>query len=286
MMNLAIPGVLVALLAMSQAACCCNGNCDPDGPEDATFDDGPQVPDLPFCPTGGDSCGETLPDLPTPAPPPLECDVWRQDCGAGRKCVSYDSSDPHAERDSTRCVPVANDAVGPGNGCQLEDAPIDNCDAGSMCLVPGVDPNDGTCAALCTESNRACEGGQACVDLDALTKLCMTSCDPLGSNCPSGTGCYPVGTAPDFVCWPEWSGSSSDGGTEGMPCGIDHGCRTGLACVDAGSLPEGCDAERCCVQMCDVDGDSSNFACPEGDTCTSFVNLPEGNVGICSTPAF
>lgn len=303
MNKLAIAGLLVTLLGTPLLNCCCNDACSDEGDTDSagvsagdegesesetttTTSDSPPptsnlpttTTDCPQIPTGGQPCeGDS-------SPPDQPCDVWEQDCADGYKCVPYDS-DSDGERDATACVPVSNDAQEPGGHCAAGDLPLDDCNAGSLCLVPGIDPGAGYCAALCTMDNPSCGGGEICLELDEdLLALCMTPCDPFAPVCPTGTECYPMGPDLEFVCWPSWDGSGA-GGEEGTPCGIDHGCQPGLTCVDAESLPEGCFADDCCVRLCDGDPSSTDFDCEAGDVCIPFVtDQPQETAGACSTP--
>ncbi|MCY1062449.1 hypothetical protein [Nannocystis sp. SCPEA4] len=179
-----------------------------------------------------------------------ECSVWAQDCPTGAKCVPFDSTGTGVV-DSTRCIEIADPAGKAGDPCTAEGGivGIDDCDADLLCWL--LDPDGhGTCLPMCqgTPAAPSCGGGLVCdVSNGGLLPLCLTTCNPLASGCPTGQTCIPS-MAEVFVCDGDVSG---DAGAYGDECEFLNVCDPGLLCTTATNVP-GCAAPGCCTEFCDL----------------------------------
>ena len=241
--------------------------------------------------TSSDGTGDDFPGfLPAPDVPPEDCDIWGQNCPEGEKCTAW-ADDGGSAWNANRCVPVADNPVGPGDTCTVEGigtSGIDNCDATSMCM-PDIGANTGTCIAFCTGSpdDPMCGGAEICVisNWDALV-LCYESCDPVAQDCRrEGWACYPVDDG--AVCAPE----GENPGAHGTKCEMLATCNPGLVCVQAGAVA-GCPDDPCCAAYCDTEEVGADEGCPgydDGERCLPFYpegEAPDGleHVGICIIP--
>jgi hypothetical protein len=129
--------------------------------------------------------------------PPIECDVFVQDCPIGQKCSAW-ANDGGSAWNATKCVPVSRDPHAPGEPCTVEGSAvsgIDDCDVGVMCFFVDVDTNTGLCVELCAGSLDApsCSPGKACqISNDDVLNLCLETCDPEMPTCPEGQTCVPT----------------------------------------------------------------------------------------------
>jgi hypothetical protein len=108
--------------------------------------------------------------------------------------------------------------------------------------------------------------------------MCVELCDPLASDCESGSSCLPDG--PGFSCMAV--SSSTDGVHFGLhqPCEVTaQQCDSGLLCLQV--MVPGCSgASGCCVAFCD----RAQPQCSAGTECISYFGedapcFPE--VGVC-----
>lgn len=222
-------------------------------------------------------CGPDVPSIP-------ECDVWNDDCPRGEKCT-YWANDGGGTLNSTRCVPLDADPVGPGEPCTAEGNGFDDCEAGSMCW-DFVRYPEGVCVAFCTGSRTdpgCADPGSVCSITGGGLATCDPQCDPLDpQTCPEGQGCYPADST-TLICAPDASGD--DGGVFD-PCDVLNGCAPGSYCADADLVGQcGMGASRCCTPYCALDAPS----CPEGTQCLPLFDEGAGppnseNVGSCGTP--
>ncbi|HWB75674.1 MAG TPA: hypothetical protein VG755_11985 [Nannocystaceae bacterium] len=242
--------------------------------------------------TGLSSVGFIYGDPETGEPPPIECDVWMQDCPEGEKCVPW-ANDGGEVWNATRCAPVEPDPDLPGEACQVEGSPfsgIDTCALGSICWNVDLGTLEGTCVAQCIGSadNPLCaDADQGCVTGDdTVLNLCLDFCDPITPACAVGETCIPSGD--EFYCAPDASG---DEGQHGDPCEMVNGCDPGLFCASVEAVPNCRGAIGCCAEFCDAtmapDEQCTGFA--EGEECVPWYaqgNAPDGleDIGICVLP--
>ncbi|MEX1369103.1 MAG: hypothetical protein AB1Z98_38605 [Nannocystaceae bacterium] len=123
----------------------------------------------------------------------FDCDLVANDCPKGEKCSPW-ANDGGDEWNATRCVPVADAPVGPGEACATEGSPVsgfDDCEIGSVCV--DVDPGtlEGVCEAMCAGMLNSCpDVGDVCIlTSPALVPLCYLECDPLMPECPRAEIC-------------------------------------------------------------------------------------------------
>ncbi len=211
-----------------------------------------------------------------------QCDVWAQDCNDGEKCVPWvadGSGDPTSSCMSTRCSPVAPDAVAPGGTCTVQQGPwsgFDDCELGSYCW--GVDPVtlEGTCAAPCygTEANPQCGDAEVCFrGFSGIVVACTPTCDPLEPACGTGSACVVTDGAPP-VCLPAEFAAPAE---QGVPCDHRLGCTGGFVCMAADTVAGCADPASCCTAVCDVD----TPACAgETPVCTPLTDV--SGAGACT----
>ena len=222
--------------------------------------------------------------------PLQDCTIWEQNCPPGEKCTAW-ADDGESAWNANRCVPVADNPVGPGEPCTVEgvsSSGIDNCDATSMCM-PNFGESDGYCVAFCTGSPDApvCGSGELCIvsNEDSLV-LCWESCDPMAQDC----------AADEWACWATpYGGICAPGevgpGGHGTACAMIAACSPGFVCVVAGAVA-GCPGEPCCAAYCDTEDVGADEGCPgydEGERCLPAYpegDAPEGleHLGICIIP--
>lgn len=219
------------------------------------------------------------------------CSIWEQDCPEGEKCTPWANSNDDLLND-TRCVPVDAGAGQPGDDCVAVDwgAGLDTCGLGSLCWFFDLETLQGTCVAMCRESEEqpSCEHQPetTCIitNPNHVVALCLGACDPLSQGCPEGTGCY--WTYEEFLCLPDSSGPV---GGHGSPCDALGGvtsCDPGFLCA---TVPGCTDSSGCCTRLCDLD-QPQHVACPEGaadgQICAPLYNVPSEyeNVGFCTLP--
>lgn len=220
-------------------------------------------------------------------PPVQECDIVAQDCLEGEKCTPY-ASDGGPFWDGTMCVPVQPDAVPPGEPCHTLDGPTsghDNCDGESMCFHVDPDTLEGVCVEFCYGEQYPFECSDPLAQChwanDGVLAVCLTDCDPMEQDCGEGQGCYPKGDT--FGC--DYDDSNGQG--VGKPCTLHKECPVGMFCAP-GMYAPACQAEACCAEFCDPNGDSSEcWGSNEGVTCMPLDQLEDGyepGVGVCGAP--
>lgn len=245
-----------------------------EGQEEWSPDSSQGVEDVPY--SGGECTLEVADDCMDPA---LKCMPW----GEGMTPTE------------TRCCPLSDAPVGAGERCTVQDYPtscVDDCPAGSMCLVDDLDTLSGFCQAFCDASDPgACGESQLCrVAFDRReaapdVPLCAARCNPLTQDCESagfpGWVCQPSGpTAPNFFCHHPTGPSPS---LELESCATPSDCAAGLTCIGAAQVL-GCEGlERCCTSYCEVDTDT----CTGGNACSSLESTVPGleQVGACVDPS-
>jgi hypothetical protein len=208
------------------------------------------------------------------------------------KCMPW--SEAMGPPQDHQCCPLDPSPVALGERCHTQDhvhSCIDDCPAGSMCMVDDIDALAGYCHEFCEIADpEACGLEAVCMPLfsttEAITPLCLLRCDPLLQDCDAhdrtGWTCIPTGPFdPDFICLPPTGPVPR---LEYEACVIPSDCATGLMCVPASQML-GCEAERCCTPICDVSEQPSS--CTMGNECISLDSDIPGaeNVGICLDPA-
>ena len=182
------------------------------------------------------------PDVPAA----IQCDVWEQDCPPGEKCqaVSLDEDSPYFN--ATRCRPIADDTVGIGESCIVEDyafSGYDNCGADAFCFFTNTDLI-GTCIERCAGSaaSPTCSACHVCpISSRPIILPCLPECDPLLDDCPAGQAChFFYGSA---LCIADGAAQAGD------PCEHLGECAAGLECRAV------CDGELCCTPRCRDDAD-------------------------------
>ena len=134
-------------------------------------------------PDGGSGCfaGAVGPEH---QPRCTSCDIFRQDCGDGEKCVPWAADG--AGWNATRCSPVLGTGVA-GDPCTVEGTAtsgFDDCAFGHLCWDVD-DQLHGTCVAMCTGTQRAPAishaNGNACNvrPTGAATQYTCIWCDPV-----------------------------------------------------------------------------------------------------------
>ena len=193
-------------------------------------------------------------------PPPdvgqyaFACDIWAHDCPAGEKCMPW-ANDGGSAWNATRCSPIAEDPIGPGEPCLVDGSGVsglDNCDLASMCWDVNPETNEGTCVPMCVGSANGplCEDpARVCVQAaGGVLNLCLPKCHPAEPACPEGEGCYPDHSG--FRCRPDATGGA---GQVGDPCEFTSACVAGTGCMPDGphtNCPDG--ASACCRPFCRV----------------------------------
>lgn len=246
--------------------------------------------------TGATSGGSTGGMACTPEPPAGgECDPWCQDCVEGQKCVPV-WTEEGGFWSSTRCMPVGENAGGPGEPCTVDGTygvDPDDCTKGAICMLLDGE-NTGFCVELCTGDRQdpTCGPKTRCVvESDSTLAACLEVCDP-GKACAQGGdyACYavsssfPMDETDTLACVPASTGQEYKG-----PCSNHSVCDPGLFCTPWDRVPDCSDASSgCCTPYCNLDSPT----CPDealGMTCVpAFVAgaAPPGfeHVGVCALP--
>jgi hypothetical protein len=200
--------------------------------------------------------------------PPIECDIFAQDCPPGEKCMPW-ANDGGGNWNATRCSPIVPQPDMIGETCTVEGSGVsglDSCEAASMCW--NVDDNgDGVCVEMCSCSpdNPVCDTADTscAITNGGVLALCLSACNPLDPQaCLVGEGCYPVNDL--FLCAPDASGM---GGAEAEECANINGCDPGFVCVGANAYPGCTGAVGCCTSTCQVGDDSP---CAPGTMCSPW----------------
>ncbi len=217
-----------------------------------------------------------------------ECDIWKQDCPMGQKCMPWD---PGGQSwNSTKCTDVADNAAKVGDDCVAEGggtSGVDNCELGSMCWFLDAD-NKGSCVELCKGTPMAptCSGDKICDESnEGVIIVCLETCDPLAQSCPEGQICFFDGVD-TFICDFDASG---DMGKYGDPCAYINVCDYGLFCANPETVP-GCPPDNgCCSPYCNINEPNT---CPGAPMQECVPWYGEGNptppdqenIGACAVP--
>jgi hypothetical protein len=236
---------------------------------------------------------------------PVNCDVVKQDCGAGKRCVAAFDGQGGA---SGSCI--ADGTVAAGGTCMFGSDPTtlfdDNCKAGYTC-----DDTIGTGTAVCRKycgADSDCAMGEKCGDLTSFYGLanppgfgwCLPSCTPFSTaagNCASGFDCgesYYIVEQTDptnptsgfFFCKKTGNGVVYASCDDGMGSPSDALCGAGLWCFDINAGNGNADFR--CLQNCDTP--TGTHACdqPPADAgnggitlaCVNYDNTTNG-AGFC-----
>jgi len=230
--------------------------------------------------------GCTFLDCTTTGMGGTECDIWKNDCPEGQKCMPW-ANDGGGSWNATKCSPLDANPAKPGDPCKVEGngvSGVDNCEAGAMCWNVNGETMEGYCIGFCDgspESFSCNEPGTFCTIVNnGVLILCLPGCDPLLQNCDGGDLCLWGGEG--FICVLDASGEE---GQYGDPCEFANVCDPGLICINPEYVP-GCQAGGCCTPWCDI----SDFNCPgAGQDCIPWFEdgmAPPGyeNVGVCGIP--
>ena len=242
--------------------------------------------------TGGpfaDSTSDSS-DSSTTGPDALACDIAAQDCPPGEKCTF--STIEGYEYDSTRCVPIVEDAVGLEEPCMVVGDPYsgeDTCGIRTICWYVDEDTAVGRCIPICGGVGpfSGCISDQYVCQQSAggVLGLCFPHCDPLGEDCTAVEVCVP--TSSTFLCYP----LVVPGIPAGEACEFLNVCEPGTFCGNP-DVAAVCDQLNagCCVPFCNVDDPGTT--CETFDPTTSCVPWysdgaapPEhAHVGACALP--
>jgi hypothetical protein len=217
------------------------------------------------------------------------CSPTAQDCAEGEKCTAYSTDGdgpPSMPWDANKCVDETGN-LQPGDSCDIVGGKytgIDDCAAGSQCLLTDDLGMGGACVEFCNEQ-MACDNPNAVCSVynSGSLPLCLLRCDPLIQDCPTGQGCY-QGPALDFICFK----SSADPGMggPGSECAYVNSCQPGNVCL-APEAVEGCDPSfaGCCSPICTVGGMNT---CQSTEQCIAAFDPPVPpdyeDVGFCAIP--
>jgi hypothetical protein len=218
-----------------------------------------------------------------------QCDLFAQDCGDGQRCVPW-SCDGTPQWNGTRCSAIADDPVGIGEPCTMQDSPysgLDDCQRSAMCWEVDEATLEGTCIGLCIGSLADPDCAESCAECllpaEGVLALCVTSCDPVMQTCDAGDGCYLVGEA--YVCAP----SSAPDAMPGDACEDVTDCAPGDTCVNGAFVPGCTPGEGCCTPFC-TEGDPGGCDEVPGSACAALFLPGQGpacvpdETGICVEP--
>jgi hypothetical protein len=226
-----------------------------------------------------------------------ECELWvPNDCAdPNLKCMPW-SEEPDRIPDSTKCCALSGAPVSLGDRCETLDydgSCLDNCPAGTMCVIDDIDSLEGYCHVFCEAGDtESCPPEEICkpffemIEAAETVPLCMARCDPLLQDCASkdrpGWSCLPEGAlSPSFLCMPPAPGGAK---LEYESCILQNDCEVGLACVPASEVLGCTGLFNCCTRYCDVTEQPS--ACAMGNECIDLDSDVPGleNVGVCADP--
>lgn len=219
---------------------------------------------------------------PDTSPPPLECDLFAQDCPDGERCAPW-ANDGGDTFNASRCSPVEQPPDSVGQACEYEGSHLsglDSCDAGAVCLPSTIDANERACVALCLgdPANPYCEDPETtCVaPFGEHAWFCLPFCDPFQADgCATGQACAPFDD--DWACVP------TQGLAPGEACDGSDACATGSICLPADELGA-CASASCCSPLCNLGEPDPDAACTAPEQCEPYY---EGapffgeNVGVC-----
>jgi hypothetical protein len=183
-------------------------------------------------------------------------------CSVGKKCTDFQGN--------SRCAP---DGIVPEGGACVSEGGIDECAAGTLC-------QQGVCTRICAlgSSDCTCSRFGGLFNDNENIGLCVSSCDPIGQDCPAGQGCYLV-SAESTQCAP--AGTSSVGGScqfanscvAGSSCAVQYPDRTEPECA-AHCIPgEPCGPNAMCAQIRETTPEEPGFG-----ICIDCVRWPD----LCS----
>lgn len=242
----------------------------------------------PSASSGSSGCMFICNDTETGTGPMNECDIWKEDCPEGQKCMPW-AADGGSSWNATKCSPVQGNPGQVGDECSVEGSGvsgIDSCDKHLLCWYTDA-MNVGSCINMCEGSEDApsCPGGQTCdVSNDGVLILCLETCDPLAQSCPEGQICFWDGVD-TFICDFDASG---DEGQYGDPCAFINVCDYGLFCAAPETVP-GCDsADGCCSTYCNLMEPNTCPGAPQQECVAWYAegSAPPGqeNIGACAVP--
>jgi hypothetical protein len=197
----------------------------------------------------------------TPDQGAMACDITRQDCPTGQKCVVLG-----AVMATISCVMAGT--VTDGMPCTRDMMGGDNCAAGLSC-------QRGFCRKYCG-SDGDCDSGQQCASMRSTTVIgaCNLSCTPFSNDCGTlnCSGLLPgFGTSNEFfTCrMPGTNGNFEDCTTGGAACGADAICN-----VTDGLCEPFCDDTHLCPAL-SADGGVAV-------SCHALMTTIAGHPGVCA----
>ncbi len=218
-----------------------------------------------------------------------ECDIWKQDCPEGQKCMPW-AADGGSSWNATKCSPLNANPGQIGDECLAEGggvSGVDNCDIGTMCWFLDAE-NKGTCVEMCQGSADAptCSGDKVCDESnDGVIIVCLDTCDPLAQSCPENQICFFDGVD-TFICDFDASG---DEGQYGDPCAFINVCDYGLFCATQESVPDCASTDGCCSPFCNTMEPNTCPGAPAQECVPWYAEgqvPPPGqeNIGACAVP--
>lgn len=261
---------------------------------DGTTSTGAQAESTTGDSTSGDPSADSTSDSSdssSTGPEALACDIGAQDCPPGEKCTF--SSLGGTSYDSTRCVPIVDDAVGLEEACTVEGdrySGEDTCAIRTICWFVDEETAVGRCIPVCGGAGpfSGCVSDEYVCQQSSggVLGLCFPNCDPLGSDCSQGEVCAP--TASSFLCYPLALPATPAGGA----CEFANVCEPGTFCANP-EIVSVCDEKvvaGCCIPFCNVD--DPGITCETFDATTSCLpwwsdgsGPPEhAHVGLCALP--
>lgn len=245
-------------------------------------------------PTSTTSDATTCTFICGPDSPDSGCDLWREDCPEGQKCMPY-ANDGGSAWNALKCSPLDPTPDMVDEPCTVEGnyvSGVDSCEKHAICW--NIDPQTsmGTCMAMCVggPDEVYCEDPDAFCTFggDGVLFVCIPECDPIVQDCGTGELCIPFPWlyGDKFICVPDFSG---DEGQLFDPCNSDSDCDPGLYCADPAAAVE-CDPQAvgCCLPFCDLDDPNT---CPgAGQQCLPWYDAPADaapyntDVGACALP--
>lgn len=233
-------------------------NPDPDTGV-AVMDSGMPGPDTgtPTVDAGRDSGGGGR----TCRPPMSECDLLRQDCGAGGAC-RYVTPSP-TEDPRGLCEPAGTATE--GMSCVRDPATgvADTCAEGLIC-------DSGTCRKYCCDGNIGdCPVGQFCLGGPGTVSLCRAGS---GCNVFDGSGCTTAGQS-CYLAGPDRDCFSTGTSAEGEACMFLNSCVPGHGCIGPA------EGETFCRKLCDPSMAAAD--CPTSGTYMCVMLTGVSGVGAC-----
>lgn len=220
----------------------------------------------------------------TPNPYQPACDVTRQDCPVGERCVYLRDADGFEIR---ACIPVAPEPRSEGAVCTRPNDLLgeDDCDKGLGCSFYGgrwanADPAapeyERVCSRYC-RFRKDCGDGEQCFVLGSSaierTGICRPACAPLSAgNCPEGQKCSANSLTVGFLQVPLCTPA---GPVElGAACLDTNACARDLQCVPSSNT-----GSFSCLPYC-----SDTLPCPNELVCFGSFGLiaPDPTFGFCA----